>query len=273
MSATTLIHSDNCVPVCKACLWKLVDFDDKKTLIEVLQEINRPFLIEYYMSAKNNEERENKTGEYMRLLGMKQNRNLTFKDSILGEEEDIQIKRVETDPELLSDFSDDEVKEIIDFWGNGYSMDDYRFLQNEYETLLNSYEADSYATQILFQDVAHQRLSIKHKREKGEAVDKELKTLQDLLTSANIKPVQETGAQATEQQTFGTLIKKFEEDRPIPDPDPEWKDINGIRKYIDVWFKGHLMRMLGKENETQKEYEDEVDKYTVRPPSYEGDED
>jgi len=270
MSSSTLIHSDGCISICKQCLWKLIDFEDKASLLKILAEINRPFLQDMYVSARNSD-RQNKTGEYMRLLGMKQNRELTFRDSILGEEEDIQIKRVETDVKLISDRTDDEVKEIIGFWGNGYSMDDYLFLQKEYETLLNSYESDSYAIQMLFQEVSHQRLSIKHKREKGEGVDKELKTLQDLLTSSNIKPVQETGAQATEQQTFGTLIKKFEEERPIPEPDEEWKDVNGIRKYIDVWFKGHLMRMLGKENDTENEYKEEVEQYTVKPPTYEGD--
>lgn len=268
MSSSDYLYADRKLGICKSCIWKLVDFDNKQSLIKMLREINKPFLQDMYLSAKNSN-RENKTGEYMRLIGMRQNRDLDFQDSNFGEDENEQIKRVEN--VVTSEKTDDELKELIKTWGNGYSKEEYLYLQNEYETLLNSYESDSYVTQMLFQEAAQQRLTIKQNREKGQTVDKDLKTLQDLLGSANIKPTQETGANATEQQTFGTLIKKFEDEHPIPEPNPEWDDVDGIKKYIDVFFKGHLMRMLGKKNDKQKDYDEEIDKYTVYPPTYEVD--
>jgi hypothetical protein len=123
--------------------------------------------------------------------------------------------------------------------------------------------------ELLFQEAAQQRLTIKKRREKGDSVDKELKTLQDLLGSANIKPAQETGANAVEQATFGTLIKKYENEKPIPTPDEQWKDVDGIKKYINVWFLGHLCKMMGINNEQSTAYDKEINKYKVEAPQFE----
>lgn len=152
--------------------------------------------------------------------------------------------------------------EMIRFWGTT-KKEELEFLENEWYQLTTRFECDSYATEMLFQEIAQQRLIIKNKRQQGASVDKELKTLQDLLGSANIKPVQETGANSTEQMTFGTLIKKFENDKPIPEPDEEFKDVDGIMKYISIWFFGHLCKMLGIKNEFSKMYEEEMAKYRV----------
>lgn len=270
MTANTLINVDQRLSICKQCFWDIVDFKNKSSLIEALRTIDRPYLNEMYLSAKKSE-RKNLTGEYMRLLGMKQNLGKRYVDSEFGEDSEEMIKKASDFQHEEIGFTQEEMEQLIQFWGRGFSLEEYEFLQTEYETFLNAYEADSYTMQVLFQEAAHQRLTIKQNREKGIAVDKDLKTLQDIFTSANIKPIQETGANATEQATFGTMIKKFEDERPIPEPDPEWKDVNKIKKYIDVFFKGHLSRMLGLENDTQSTYEKETSKYTVTPPNYDGD--
>lgn len=121
---------------------------------------------------------------------------------------------------------------------------------------------------MLFQEIAHEKLSIRKAREANKPTEKLLKTLQELLGSSNIKPVQETGANATEQATFGTLIKKYENERPVPEPDPMWADVDGIKKYVQIWFLGHLCRMLGINNEYAQMYEDEISKYKVDAPEY-----
>ncbi|WP_431785798.1 hypothetical protein [Paenibacillus lactis] len=167
---------------------------------------------------------------------------------------------------------EEEFKQLEMTWGKGFEIDDYLFLENQFDTLVNSYECDSYAQEMLFQEIAHQRLTISKLREAQKPTDKELKTLQDLLGSSNIKPVQETGANSTEQATFGTLIKKYENDRPVPSPDPLWEDVDGIKRYIQIWFLGHLCRMLGIKNEYSTMYEEEINKYKVDAPVYEEDE-
>ena len=83
---------------------------------------------------------------------------------------------------------------------------------------------------------------------------------------------QETGANATEQATFGTLIKKWENEEPIPDPLPEWKE-KDIFEYVKIWFLRHLSKMLNLNNPYQEDYEKELKEYEVEMSSddFEGD--
>lgn len=271
ISSTTLVNADGRISICKTCLLEIMDMENRTSIIEAMRVIDRPYLHNMFLVAKKSE-RKNLAGEYMRLIGMPQNRTLTYADSDFGDNQDEKLKSVADYKYESIGFTEEEMAQLIQFWGRGFSLDEYEFLQTEYEAFLNSYESeDSYTLQLLFQEAAHQRLTIKQKREKGEPVDKDVETLQKIFTSANIKPNQETGASSTDQATFGTLIKKFEEEEPIPKPDPEWEDVNKIRKYIDVFFKGHLMKMLGKENDTQEEYDKEISKHTVNPPKNEDD--
>lgn len=62
------------------------------------------------------------------------------------------------------------------------------------------------------------------------------------------------------------MIEKWEQEKPIPEPDPEFKDCDGIGKYIRVWFKGALSHALGLEGGYSKEYEDYVSQYAVTKP-------
>ena len=53
--------------------------------------------------------------------------------------------------------------------------------------------------------------------------------------------------------TFGQLIDKWEQEKPIPEPDEEFKDVDKIGLYIDVFFKGHLSKMMGLKNAFMKD--------------------
>ena len=158
-------------------------------------------------------------------------------------------------------------EEIKSMWGEGLLDSEYKYLNDEYEKLKKNYTTskDSYTQEILFQDIAFQRLTIRKKRLKGDSVEKELKTLQDLLGSANIKPAQEDANLNNETLTIGTLIKKFENERPIYDPVSDWKSKDWIRKYVCVWFFGNMCKLMGKKNPYEKEYNEEISKYTVTP--------
>lgn len=258
------------LPFCKACITDFIGvkdspgFTDRITL--VLANMDKPFIQDlWYLS-------EYDWGRYIRQISsLNQYKGMKFSDSVFGYSRETSDElNIYSEQQL--ELTDSELRKLTLFWGKGLEIDDYLYLDNQYETLLTSYECDSYAQEMLFQEIAQQRLTIKKNREAAKPVDKEIKTLQDLLGSSNIKPVQETGANAAEQATFGTLIKKYENEKPIPEPDPEWKDVDGIKKYIQIWFLGHLCRMLGIKNEYAQMYEDEIAKYKVEAPEYEQDE-
>lgn len=226
--------------------------------------MDKPFIYDIWLSSDND------WSKYIpKISSLPHLKDKVFSDSTFSS-----MSIASTDDDL-NDYSEDQItlnkeekNKYLNFWGKGYDVDDYLYLENEYETLLSSYECDSYAQEMLFQEISHKKLQIRKLREDNKPTDKELKTLQELLGSSNIKPVQETGANATEQATFGTLIKKYENERPVPEPDPMWADVDGIKKYVQIWFLGHLCRMLGINNEYAQMYEDEISKYKVDAPEY-----
>lgn len=251
--------------VCKDCL---IDYCDKlqkihggekQALYFACQLVNTYYSSSLFEQLNENEKTKNIYITYFsKINSLHQYKNKTFVDSdpynVIEESEDI-----------LEDEFAHTGDSLIDFWGAGYSEQDYKFLENEYRNLTSRFECDSYSLEMLFQDIAFVRLDIRKKRQNGVSVDKELKTLQDLLGSANIKPAQESNAMASEQVTFGTLIKKFENEKPIPEPLPNWMDADWIRKYVMVFFFGNLCNMMGKHNPYQKEWEEEMGKYTIKP--------
>jgi hypothetical protein len=103
----------------------------------------------------------------------------------------------------------------------------------------------------------------KKKRERNEDVNKEVKTLQDLLASANIKPNQETSAGNVEKGSFGIFIAKIENEKPIFD----WeKDLGGedkLKKILNIFFFGNLAKVLNIRNPWDDEFKEEMGKFTV----------
>ena len=73
----------------------------------------------------------------------------------------------------------------------------------------------------------------------------------------------------TNQLSFDQLIEKWEEEKPIPEPEGEFKDIDHIGMLIDVFFRGHMAKMMGIKNAFSTIYEKFMSKYTVTKPQYE----
>lgn len=156
-------------------------------------------------------------------------------------------------------------------FGEGYSTQQLEYLQRQYEDWTSRHECQTKVQEELFKNICIVQLEIRDATQQGRSTKDAMKTLQDLMDSANIKPKQQTDNSLVEQNTFGTLIQKWENEKPIPKPAPEWRDADNIGKYITVWFQGHLSKMFGFKNDAAAQYEEEIAKYTVDPPYY-GDE-
>jgi hypothetical protein len=155
--------------------------------------------------------------------------------------------------------------ELVNRWAN-LPKRNLLFLENEYQDWSTRYDISSKSMELLVKEICYQQLLIQQKKEEGKSVKDELRTLQELMNSGALKPIQESAAQSTDDQTFGTLIKKWENEKPIPKPDKEFEDVDGIKKYITIWFFGHLCKMLGIQNDYARQYDDEIMKYTVDMP-------
>lgn len=174
----------------------------------------------------------------------------------------------------LHDIPDD----VKSFWGSGYTPSMYTELEQRRSYWMSRFPKDielDIGTEAIIRQICSLELDINRDRMVGRAVDKSINALNTLLGSANLKPTQKKDDtdSSIENTTFGEWIRRWENQRPIPEPDPELKDVDGIVRYISIWFLGHLCKMLGIKNTYCKLYEDELAKMRVERPEYEDEDD
>ena len=100
-----------------------------------------------------------------------------------------------------------------------------------------------------------------------------MKTYLDLTAALNVQPRQSNSDSFANGKSFGEMIRMFEEHDPTElEGDPAFDDYDGIRRYINVWYKNASAEGLGVPLELDDEYKDEIQKYTVEKPEYEEDE-
>lgn len=274
-------------PVCKRCLLKIVeqrknDNDEpnetKESVQMVLRKMNRVYDDAFYeecvKGALDETKEKNRSSPFATYItaisSLPQWRNLSWDDSTFGD--------------TLPGQSEDEINEnsrIIKAarkrFGNEYTLKDLYFLETQYEDWVQRYACESKAQEILFQRIAFTQLAIEKAQKAGRDTEKLDKTLQDLMSSNSIKPNQNNANNLTDSKTFGQLIKKWEDEydggNPIPEPEEEFRDPDRVAMYIDVFFKGHLAKMMGLKNAFSATYDRFMSKYTVNKPEYNEDKD
>lgn len=277
-TSTSQSHeADGLLSICKECVGAFFDeyvrrHDSyKKAMYYTCRKLDIPFNISCYIGGESHAE---KTGwmiyqGYMKQLNSFRDTNgygNSFDDSDELITEGTKLEGILSNNDIDIDMNDFEVNiELINKWAN-LPKRSLLFLEAEYQDWSTRYEISSKSMELLVKEICYQQLLIQQKKEEGKSIAVELKTLQELMNSGALKPIQESAAQSTEVQTFGTLIKKWENERPIPKADKEFEDVDGIKKYISIWFFGHLCKMLGIQNDYSKQYDDEIMKYTVDMP-------
>lgn len=267
-------HSDYAsgyFPVCNRCLAEMAtDYDKKENTykdnkdktINTLHFMDLPYIASLYESAMKSI--SNEVGERTRgtawkqmiamVLSLPQYRGKRWKDS-------------EFDEEVVKEELAYEVrKDILQTFGSGFTPSDYMYLQNQYDDWKARTQVDSKSQETYIVQICFKQLEIWKAQKAGKDTDKLIKSLNDLMASANLQPRQNVSNAATDSLSFGQLIEKWELEEPIPDPEPEFKDVDGIGKYLRVWFSGHLGKAVGLKNANTSEYEEEMKKYTVDKP-------
>ena len=170
-------------------------------------------------------------------------------------------------------------EDVILFWGPGYTPKMYLELEERKKYWLSRFPVGNnfdIGEEALIRQICNLEIDINHDRAAGKSIDKNVNTLNTLLGSANLKPAQKKSEEADaelDNMPFGVGIRKWENTRPIPEPDPELQDVDGIVRYISIWFLGHLCKMLGIKNTYCKLYEDEMERLRVKTPEFEDEDD
>lgn len=197
--------------------------------------------------------------------------NAEVKTSLL----DGYLQTDETEPEEEIEIPED----VMLFWGPGYTPQMYLELEGRRKYWTSRYP-EGYSFDIgeeaLIRQICNLEIDINHDRAAGKSIDKNVNTLNSLLGSANLKPTQKKSEEADaeyDSTPLGVWIRRWENTRPIPEPDPELQDVDGIVRYIEIWFKGHLAKMVGLKNSYSKMYEEEIAKMRVERPEFEDEDD
>lgn len=163
--------------------------------------------------------------------------------------------------------------EIVEFWGADYSPDFLLKLNKRYKEWTKGQEDLEPAAISLFKHICILEETIAIDSAAGRPFDKNLNTLNGLLGSLNMKPVQkkdEAAGGSVDNSPMGVWIRRFENERPIPEPDPELRDVDKIVRYIQIFFLGHLAKMLGKTTVYSRMYEEEIARLRVESPELSG---
>ena len=277
------------IPYCKGCLDKFYQHylnkyetleypsPERKTIERICM------VLDIYYSDKifDNAVKESKTKTnatlfalYMKQVKLYQHRNKNYDTTIHDK-----FKEMRDGESAMSVYTkhdhkqSDEIKAATKLFGSGFSDDDYIFLYDQYVDWTARHECETKSQEEMFKQICFTQLALlKATRAKQDTKDLNA-TLLKQLEAAKLQPRQNKSETMAETQTFGTLIDKWENTRPIPEIDEDLQDVDKIGLYLDIFFKGHLAKMMGLKNGLSNLYTKFIKKYTVEKPEYNDNED
>ena len=272
------------IPYCRTCLDSLYQsylrkYEELKYTNPKRKAIERMcmFLDIYYSdkifdsALKSSEVNTNVTllSLYLKQVKLYQYRKKNYDTTINDKYNDAKEKDFMSVHTQQDEKQSEEILAAIKLFGTGFENEDYLYLYEQYRDWTTRHECETKAQEEVFKRICFKQLEILKATRKGEDTKDLDTTFQKLLETAKLQPKQNSGETTSDAQTFGTLIDKWENTRPIPEVDDDLKDVDKIGKYINIFFKGHLAKMMGIKNAFCKSYEDFMDSYSVKKPEYE----
>lgn len=283
------------LPVCRSCLEEMfTDYTAKLRGEEpALKRICQKF--DYYYShiavekAKQMRMNETEKGSllsvYLKVISRPEYKTKSY-ESTLVEEEAILARTIQSPGDLdaaaVLSSPESEVEEISDTsdelfarWGAGFTHDEYLSMQQDYEDWMTRYIIEGKNKEQLVQGMCIARVLMFRALQEGntDQYNKSYDTWRKMMSDADLSPKAEKAIDKENEIPLGKMIERFENERPIPKPNPEWEDVDGIKKFITVYFLGHLCEMLDIKSRYAKMYEEEMDKYRAVIPELEGSDD
>ena len=277
------------IPVCKSCLEGLyIEYLSKYNKLNYLEpekEVTKRLCMMYnfYYSDKvfdsvmrSNGNKDCFITAYLRRITKYQYLKKDYDSTIdeIRKDKNTKSEISNSDIDLDENIEDSVDEKTLELFGYGLgSKKDYEFLQNQFDDWTSRHECQTKAQEELFKNLCFKQLDILRARREGKDTKDLDRSFQDYLGTLNLQPKQNVAETMADTQTFGTLIDKYENTRPLPEIDEELKDVDNIGLYINVFFKGHLAKMMGLKNGLSSLYTKFMKKYTVEKPEYSPDED
>lgn len=224
------------VGFCRSCISEKVDTSSQDSVVDMLRMMNLPFIPSAWKQAEGILS-SSQFGAYLQIIS---HQNRKFPDF------------------LSSDLSEHVDKEVGDAemakWGHQETEEDYRILEAIYKSLAEIKKPNGRFEEDRYVQAAKLKKLLDEALDSGDykAVKDVRRAYEDELKSLNLDTKSET-----EEMTIGQRIEQYEEHDPIPKPDKELLDVDGVQKYITSNFLYPVKRMFGlaTEEEEQQIYE------------------
>lgn len=171
---------------------------------------------------------------------------------------------------------DDAIKSSMKLFGAGFSNEDYIYLYDQYCDWTSRHECNTKVQEEVFKNVCLTQLQLYKAILAGGDNSKDVANLstqlQKWLDTGKLTPKQNAGDTVSDAQTFGTLIDKWENTRPIPNIDPSLEDVDKLGVFADT-MRCHLAKAAGIKNVYSDRYDEFMKKFSVEREEYFDEED
>lgn len=296
VSYSPLYKGTGYLPYCKSCVegmytsYLATCHDPKQAVHQMCRKLDLYWNEEVYEAVEKKNSTRSLMSNYITRVNAAKLSGKCYDDTLMEQgmmwdfssEDDAHAASSNSSRTGTSDCGDEPTISVPDdvrlFWGPGYTPSMYMELEDRRKYWMSQYpegiELDI-GTQALIRQICSLEIDINKARMMDKPIDKYVNSLNTILGSANLKPAQNTQSSdaAIDGVPLGVWTKRWEEKRPIPEPDPDMKDVDGIVRYISIWFLGHLCKMLGIKNSYCKLYEDELEKMRIERPEFNDEDD
>lgn len=258
---------------CKKCCVKMSldkngDFN-LNNFKKMLQQVDRPFIYKIFADNMNKTDRiEGAIGYYFKDIGMKQNRELTYADSIF-EKDSEDIRKINNVVDLTPHLEPDVRYELTEKWGFGYNDEELYLFEKKFNKLKNNYplrtemHVESLLTYVRYQVKAEIAVS------KGLVAEAEKwgKLADTASQRAKINPSQLSQADLTGGlNTFGEVSRAVEKTYDIVDILPRFIEKPQDKVDFTLWCYINYIRLL--KNLPECEYKDIYKFYEEKKEEY-----
>lgn len=294
------------IPWCNDCVDKMYEFyrqelgDSRAAVRRMCMKLDLYWSDQLYNSAERSAGAKSRMRNYIGKTNIVRYIDKTFDDTIaeeaaaqetaqhtsaspvLNNATDTSTGDSKADKQPTENLSEPQIEipeEVKLFWGPGYRPELYAKLEDRRKYWMSKYPPGylmDVGEEALIRQICGLELEVNQDRSAGKDTDKKVGAINNLIGSLNLKPNQKKSNESDstlDNMPLGVGIWKWENTRPIPEPDPEFKDVNHIVWYINVFFLGHICKMLHIKNSYCQMYEDEMKRLRVERPEYEEEDD
>lgn len=251
--ATSKMFGSKKLPICKDCMHDYIYEKDGLPNVERFKEILR--LCDYPFFKAIWETSFNEQGETIGLYF--KNVWLNFKDKTWVDSDSINtFTDVELGKKERVTVNVDEAK-LVKFWGKGYTLEELKWLDENYYTWEVSNDLSKLPVQKLVKRICITELKIMRAEENGDSTDKLDKSYTELMEKASLTPKNlKEDNQNESQRAWGLFIKDIEKYKPAEYFEQQglYEDQEGFFDYFKRFILRPLRNLLCNQREFDKEF-------------------